>query len=75
MTGAGGVAASAAVASVHGSHYAGGTHAAVNGQAPLDEFLSHHVSGAHFLKAQLGVGMNVATHSGDGGRLCKDGVE
>jgi hypothetical protein len=44
---------------MHDAHHAGGAHASVNGDAPVDQLLGDHVGGAHFFKRQFGVGVDV----------------
>jgi hypothetical protein len=46
----------------------------VNGNAPLREFVGHHVGSADFFKAQLGVRMQVAANGGHAGGVGYKGV-
>ena len=66
---------SAAIAPVHDAHHAGGAHAAVDGDAPVGQLLSDHIGRAHFLEAQLGVGVDVFANGRDAGRVGEDGVD
>jgi len=62
------------VAVLDNANHAGGAQAAVNGDAPLGQLGGHHVGGADFLKAQLGVGMDIAADGGNGGGLRDNGI-
>ena len=56
------------------AHHAGGAQAAVNGNAPLGQLLRHHLGCAHFLEAQLGVGVNVTAKGSHVGRLLNNRI-
>jgi hypothetical protein len=49
--------------------------APVDGNAPFGQLGRHHIGGAHFFKAQFGVGVDVAAHRGNGRGLGDDGVD
>jgi hypothetical protein len=68
-------AAGAAITAVHDADDAGGAHAAVNGDAPVCELLGHHIGGANFFEAQLGVGVDVFSNGRNAGRVCENGVD
>ena len=68
-------AACAAISAVHNANDTGGAHAAVNGDAPVCELLGHHIGGANFFEAQLGVRMDVFANGRNAGRVCEDGVD
>ena len=52
------------------AHHACLAQAPVDGDAPLGEFLGDQVGGAQLFKAELGVGVDVAAHGADAGRVC-----
>ena len=64
-----------AAAVLQDTHHARFAHAAVDGNAPLGQFLSNQISGANFFKAQLGVGVDIAADGGDGGSLLGKGIK
>ena len=57
------------------AHHAGGAQAPVDGNAPFGQLGRHHVGGAHFLKAKLGVGVQVAAYGGNGWGVVDDGFD
>jgi hypothetical protein len=42
---------------------------------PTLELRSHQISGAHFLEAKLGMGMDFSPQGGNGGSLAHDGID
>ena len=52
------------------AHHACLAQAPVDGDAPLGEFLGDQVGGAQLFKAELGMGVDVAAHGADAGRVC-----
>ena len=52
-----------------------GSQPAVNGNAPLRQLGGYQIGGAHLLKAQLGVRMDVASQAGDARCLGDDGIK
>jgi hypothetical protein len=72
---ANGAAAGAAVAPVHDADHAGGAHPTVDGDAPFRELAGHQIGGAHFFKAQFGVGVDVTAQAGNGCGLGNEGVD
>ena len=64
-----------AAAVFENTHHARFTQASVDGDAPLGEFGCHQVGGAQLFKAELGVGVDVAAHGADAGRLCDQRIK
>ena len=60
---------------LHDTHHPRGAQAAMDGDAPLRQRLGDHIGRAHFLEAQLRVGVDVASDGGDGGRVGQDGFD
>ena len=72
---ANGTPAGAAVAAMHDAHHTRLAQPAVDGNAPFGELARHHIGGAHFFKAQLGVGMDIPAHRCNTRGLGDDGVD
>ena len=67
--------AGAAVASLHDADDAGHSHAPVNGNAPFGQLLRHPLGGANFLKAQLGMGMQITAKGRHVGGVAGKGLD
>ena len=64
-----------AVAVFQDAHHPSLAQATVDGDAPFGELLGHQVGGAQLLKAELGVGVDVAAQGADAGRVCDQGIK
>ena len=56
------------------THHAGGTQAAVDGNAPVGQLLRNDVGGAQLLETQFRVGVDITAQGGDGVALPSDGI-
>ena len=60
---------------MHDAHHTRLAQPAVDGNAPFGELARHHIGGAHFFKAQLGVGVDIPAHRCNTRGLGDDGVD
>ena len=61
------------IAPVDDANHPGGRHATVQCNAPAGQLLRHDIGGAHFLKTQLRVGVDVFADGGNRSGVLQDG--